>query len=89
MRTETKTWKAFKNVNKKQKRGRRKQRDGFLKRYNFAYAGRDTVHQAMKSLDNLDLMLFGQASREIDKIFKARIGQVINSSGQQIQKIAS
>lgn len=31
----------------------KKQRDRFLNRYDFAYAGRDTVNQAMKGQDNL------------------------------------
>ena len=74
--------------NKKQRRGRRKQRGGFLNRYDFAYANRVTVNQAMKGLDTLAPKLINQASKEIDKIVEARIRQVINSSGQQIQKIA-
>ena len=74
--------------NKKQRRGRRKQLGGFLNRYDFAYASRDTVNQAMKGLDTLAPKLINQASKEIDKIVEARIRQVINSSGQQIQKIA-
>ena len=39
--------------NKKQRHGRRKHRGGFLNRYDFAYAGRDIVNQAMKGLDTL------------------------------------
>lgn len=42
----------------------------------------------MKVLDRLALKLIGQASKEIDKIAESRIKQVINDSGQQIQKIA-
>ena len=72
----------------KKKRGRRKQRGGFLNRYDFAYAGRDTVNQAMKGLDALAPKVIGQASKAIDKIAEARIRQVINDGGQQIQKIA-
>ena len=77
-----------KYINKKQRRGRRKQLDGFLTIYDFAYAGQDTVNQAMKGLDMLAPKVIGQASKEIDKIAKARIRQVINGGGQQIQKIA-
>ena len=90
-----------KYLNKKQRRGRRKQRGGFLNRYDFAYAGQETSNainqenkcrktrnQAMKSLDNLAPKLINQASKEIDKIAEARIKQVINSGGQQIQKMA-
>ena len=57
-----------KYLNKRQRRGRRKQRGGFLNRYDFAYAGRDTVNQAMKGLDTLAPKLINQASKEIDKI---------------------
>ena len=42
----------------------------------------------MKGLDTLAPKVIGQASKEIDKIAKARIRQVINGGGQQIQKIA-
>ena len=42
-----------KYLNKKQKRGRRKQGAGFLNRYDFTYTGQDTVNQAMKRLDTL------------------------------------
>ena len=57
----------------KQKYTRRKQRGGFLKRYDFAYAGRDTVNQAVKGLDNLAPKLINRASKESDKITGARI----------------
>ena len=77
-----------KYLNKKQRCGRRKQRGGFLNRYDFAYAGRDTINQAIKGLDTLAPKLINQASKEADKIAEARIRQVINSGGQQIQKIA-
>ena len=42
-----------KYLNKKQRRGRRKQQGGFLNRYGFTYAGRDTVNYAMKGLKNI------------------------------------
>ena len=48
---------------------------------NFAYARQDTVNLAMKGLDML-------APKEIDIIAEATTRQVINDSGQQIQKIA-
>ena len=76
-----------KYLNKKQTRARRKQRGGFLNRYDFAYAGGDTVNQSMKRLVTLAPKLISQVSKEIDKIAEARIRQAINSSGQQIQKI--
>ena len=50
-----------KYLNKKQRCDRRKQRGGFLNRYDFAYAGRDTVNQAMKGLDTLASKVIDQA----------------------------
>ena len=83
--SETKTWKRLqKYLNKKQRRGWRRQRGGFLNRCDFAYAGQDTVNQATKGLDSLPPKLIGQASKEIDKIAKSSIKE----AGQQIQKIA-
>ena len=40
--------------------GRRRQRGGFLNRYDFAYAGRNTVNQAAKHLDTLAPKLVNQ-----------------------------
>ena len=73
-------------LNKKQRRGRRKQRGGFLNIYDSAYARRDTVNRATKGLDMLAPKVIGQASKEIDKIAEARIRQVINDGGQQHSK---
>ena len=70
-----------KHLNKKQRCGRKKQRGGFLNRYDFFYAGQDTVIEAMKCIDTLPPKLINQASKEIDKISEATIKQVINSGG--------
>ena len=35
----------------RKKRKRRRQKGGFLNRYNFAYGGRDVVNQDFKNLD--------------------------------------
>ena len=77
-----------KYLKKKQRRGKRKECGGFLSRCDFAYAEQDTVNQAMKGLDTQAPKVIGQASKEIDKITEARIRQVINDGGQQIQKSA-
>ena len=53
---------------KKQKYIRRKQHSGFLNRHCFAYAGQDSINQAINSLDNLAPKLINKASKEIDKI---------------------
>ena len=69
------------------RRTKRQQRGGFSNRYDFTYAGRDTVNQAFKNLKNTAPKLISQTSKEVDKIAEARIKQVINDGGQQIQKI--
>ena len=67
---------------------KRQHRGGFLNRYDFAYAGRDTVNQALKNLNNTAPKLISQTSKEVDKIAEARISQVVKDDGKQIQKIA-
>ena len=54
----------------------------------FSYAGRETFNQAMEGLGSLAPKLIKQTSKEVDKIGEARIRQVINDGGQEIQKIA-
>ena len=63
------------------KRIRRKkhQRGRFLNRYDFAYAGRDTVNQAVKGLVALAPKIITQATGQVDQIAQG---------GQQVEKIA-
>ena len=63
------------------KRIRRKkhQRGRFLNRYDFAYAGRDTVNQAVKGLVALAPKIITQATGQFDQIAQG---------GQQVEKIA-
>ena len=60
--------------------GKKRQRGGFLNRYDFAYAGRDTVNQATKNLDKLVPKLVDQlmnkATTGLDKISANRIEQL-------------
>ena len=62
------------------KHGRKRQRGGFLNRYDFAYAGRDTVNQASKHLNVLAPKLVDQitnrAKTGLDKISATRIEQI-------------
>ena len=51
------------------KRAKRSQTGGFLNRYNFAYAGRDTVNQVGKIAPKI----INQATGEINKIAQQRI----------------
>ena len=60
-------------------RRRNHQRGGLLNRYDFAYAGRDTVNQAMKGLVGLAPKIITQATGQVDQIAQG---------GQQVEKIA-
>ena len=63
---------------------KRKQTGGFLSRYDFAYAGRDTVNQVGK----IALNIIKNATSQIDKIAKDRIDQAIRTGGSEIERIA-
>ena len=63
---------------------RRKQTGGFLSRYDFAYAGRDTVNQVGK----IALNIIKNATNPIDKIAKDRIDQAIRTGALEIEHIA-
>ena len=62
---------------------RRSQRGGFLNRYDFAYAGRDTVNQVGKTVSGI----IKQATDQIDKIVQDRINQVIRSGGAENKRV--
>ena len=60
--------------------GNNKEAGGFLNRYDFAYAGRDTVNQATKNLDQLAPKLLDQLMNRtttgLDNISAKRIEQI-------------
>ena len=58
------------------KRGRKKQEGSLLSRYDFAYAGRDTVNQASKQLNVLAPKLLDQLKAGLDKVSANRINQL-------------
>ena len=55
---------------------RKRQRGGFLNRYDFAYAGRDTVNQASKQLNVLAPKLLDQLTAGLDKVSANRVNQL-------------
>ena len=57
---------------------------GFLNRYDFTYAGRDTVNQVGKIAPEI----IGQVTGEINKTAQQRIDQAIRSSGAEIERVA-
>ena len=62
---------------------RSRQRGGLLSRYDFAFAGKDTVNQVGKIAPNN----IRQATGEIDKIMQSRMSQVIKSGGTEIAHV--
>ena len=52
---------------------RKNQKDGFLNRYDFAYAGRDSINQAFKNLDKSAPPLIQKLAAELNKILEQRI----------------
>ena len=73
-----------------QRRPRRKyqkrtQKGGFLNRYDFAYADRDTVNQIGK----IALGLVKNANSETNNIAQQRINQIISQGGREIERVLS
>ena len=83
------------------RRRKRKQKGGWLSRYDFAYAGRSTANQAAdhvrklapklidKSFNRLrDLapQVISQSSRELDAIAARRINQLTRTTANEIQR---
>ena len=69
--------------NPRQKYRRKNQRGGFLNRYDFAYAGRDTVNQVGKIAPGL----IKNASAEINNIGQERINQIIRQGGKEAERV--
>ena len=55
-----------------------------MNRYDFAYAGRDTVNQVGKIARGI----INKATSDINKIAMDRIDQVIKSGGEEVERIA-
>ena len=73
---------------KKQRRPRRKyqkrkQRSGFLNRYDFAYAIRSAVNQVGKIAPGL----IYNASSKINYIAQQRINQIISQGGKEVERV--
>ena len=54
-----------------------------MNRYEFAYAGRDTVNQAAKVVPGV----IKNASNEINNVEKQRIDQIISQDGEEIERV--
>ena len=62
----------------------RRQTGRFLNRYDFAYAGRDTVNQVGKIAPGI----INKATSDINKITQQRINQAIKTGGAEIKRVA-
>ena len=72
-----------KMVKKHRRRKLKRQSGGFLNRYDFAYAGRDTVNQTFKKLNATAPSLIKDLSKELKKITEQRVEQLL-TQGKEI-----
>ena len=75
--------KIGKSTGKKRRRSQR-QIGGFLNRYDFAYAGRDTVNQVGKIAPGI----INKATSDINKTTQQRIDQMIKTGWAEIERVA-
>ena len=60
-----------------------RQLGGFLNRYDFAYAARDTVNQAAK----VALDIIKAPADDINKVAEQRINQIISKDGAEVERV--
>ena len=75
-----------KNVTRR-KRRQRKQTGGWLNSYDFVYAGRDTVNNAVKHLDHRAPIVLKKVSGEADKVLQQTISQVVKEGEAELERI--
>ena len=79
----------IKSRRKKRKlKRKKKQKGGWLNRYDFAYAGRDSVNQAAYHMKKIAPNLIRQSSKELDAIASHRINKLTNNTANEIKRIA-
>ena len=64
-------------------RKQKRQTRGFLNRYDFAYAGRDTVNQVAKVAPGV----IRAAANDINNIAQERINQIISQGGKEVERL--
>ena len=64
-----------------------KQTGGWLNKYDFAYAGRDTVNRTVKHLDYRAPIILKKVSGKTDKVLQRRISQIIKEGGAEIERV--
>ena len=67
---------------------KRRQRGGFLNRYNLASAGQDTINTSLKSFKRIVPGYIENAGNKIDKVTKKRIAQITSQGGKELDRVA-
>ena len=83
MRWQRKKRRQTKKIYRRTSQKRKRQLGGFLKRYNFAYAGRDAVNQAAKVAPGVIKV----ATNNINEIAKDRINQIISQGSKEVERV--
>ena len=73
----------------KKKRQKNKQREGWLSRYDFAYAGQDTVSTGLNTVIKIAPRIIQNTTNQVDKVAKKRIAQVISQGGEEVKSVAA
>ena len=60
---------------------KKNQRGSFLKRYDFVYAGKDTVNQ----VGQIYLGIIKNATKKINDVAQQRINQIISQGGKEVE----
>ena len=66
-----------------------KQREGWLSRYDFAYAGRDTVSTGLNTVIKIAPRTIQNTTNQVDKVAKKRIAQAISQGGKEVKRVAA
>ena len=85
------TSKYRKKRTKRNKAKKGRQKGGFLNRYNFVYAERETINQAFKNLNASAPNLVKNLSNEANTLLQQGVKQLVKQTikgGQQLEKIA-
>ena len=71
----------------RRKRPRHRRQGGtILSRYNFAYAGRDTINQSFKNIQSTAPGLMKQLTDQVNNVAQQRIQQVLDQGGPKNKK---
>ena len=73
----------YRRKHQTEKRKNKRQYRGFLNRYDFAYAGRDTVNQAAKFASDL----IKAVTNDVNKIAEQRITQIISQGCKELEQV--